>query len=215
MAVAVPGSADYLAATRVSYDAVAADYAVHFRDELTKPVERSVLGLFASVVRGPVLDVGCGTGLVTALLHGLGVPVSGVDLSPGMLAVARETCPTVSFEVGSMLALTTPSESVGGVVAWYSTIHVPDPDLPTALAEFNRVLKPGGHLLVAFQIGDEPLHMTSALGHDVTLVFHRRRPDRMAGLLAAAGLPVHATTVREAEVTERTPHAFLLARKPA
>jgi ubiquinone/menaquinone biosynthesis C-methylase UbiE len=211
----MPASRDFLSATRASYDALAADYAAHFRDGLAdKPVERSVLSLFASVVRGPVLDVGCGTGIATGDLHDLGVRITGVDLSPGMLAMARERCPTVHFEVGSMLALDAPAGSFGGVVAFYSTIHVPDADLPTALAEFHRVLAPGGHLLLAFQIGDEPLHMTSALGHDITLDFHRRRPEHMATLLAEAGVPVEVSIVRVAEETERTPHAFLLARKP-
>lgn len=208
--------ADFLSVTRASYDAVAAAYATHFDDALAgKPVERSVLGLYASVVQGPVLDVGCGTGLATAYLHDLGVTIAGVDLSPGMLAMARQRCPTVRFDVGSMLALDMPPDSCGGVVAFYSTIHVPDEHLPTALAEFHRVLRPGGHLLLGFQVGDEPLHMTSALGHAVTLDFHRRRPEQLTALLAAAGTPVQVSTVRAADPEERTPQAFLLAQKPA
>ncbi|MFL6126989.1 methyltransferase domain-containing protein [Actinophytocola sp.] len=206
---------DFLAATRSSYDRVAADYARHFRDEMAGlPVELSVLSLFASVVAGPVLEVGCGTGLATAELVRLGVDVSGVDLSPGMLEVARRHLPNVRFEIGSMLDLPHPDATFGGVMAWYSTIHVPDDLLPTALAELARVVRPGGYLLLAFQVGDEPLHMTSALGHEVELVFHRRRPDHLAKLLADAGVPVTVRTTREARQGERTPQAFLLARKP-
>jgi ubiquinone/menaquinone biosynthesis C-methylase UbiE len=207
---------DFLTATRTSYDTIALDYAELARDELAgKPVERSVLSLFAEVVRGPVLDVGCGTGFATAELARLGVAVSGVDLSPGMLDVARRQLPELTFEVGSMLALPHADGAFGGVVAWYSTIHVPDPDLPTALAELARVLRPGGHLLLGFQVGTEPRRMTTALGHEIALDFHRRQPSRMAELLAAAGTPVRVRTVREAQDGERTPQAFLLARKPA
>jgi SAM-dependent methyltransferase len=207
---------DFLDATRSSYDRVAVSYANHFRHALAgQPVERAVLGLFASLVDGPVLDVGCGTGLATAQLHGLGVAVSGVDLSPGMLAVAREYLRGVDFEVASMLALPHGDATFGGVMSWYSTIHVPDDLLPTALSELVRVVRPGGHLLLGFQVGDEPLYMTSALGHDLDLVFHRRRPDRMAALLTDAGAPVEITTVRERQETERTGQAFLIARKPA
>ena len=77
---------DFLHATRVSYDAVAADYSGHFRDELAaKPLDRAMLAGFAELVRtasvGPVADIGCGTGRVTAHLNGLGLPVFGVDLS--------------------------------------------------------------------------------------------------------------------------------------
>jgi SAM-dependent methyltransferase len=210
------GHIDFLTATRSSYDRVAAAYAEHFRDSMAgMPVERSVLALFASLVDGPVLDVGCGTGLATAHLHGLGVDVRGVDLSPGMLEVARRTCPGLDFDVASMLALPHADASFAGVLAWYSTIHVPDYVLPSALSELVRVLRPDGHLLLAFQIGDEPLHMTSALGHDVELTFHRRHPDRMTTLLAEAGVPVEVTTVRAAQDGERTTQAFLFARKPA
>ncbi len=54
---------------------------------------------------GPVGDLGCGTGRVTAHLRGLGADVFGVDLSPGMIAVAREAYPGLRFDVGSMAAL--------------------------------------------------------------------------------------------------------------
>jgi len=206
---------DFLTATRTSYDRVAEAYAEHFQDELaTKPVELAMLGLFASVVDGPVLEVGCGTGLETTELVKLGVNVSGLDLSPGMLEVARQRLPNVRFEVGSMLELPHADNTFAGVLAWYSTIHVPDELLPTALAELARVVRPGGYLSLAFQVGEEPLHMTSALGHDIELVFHRRHPDRMAELLKDAGTPVTVRTMREAEAGERTPQAFLLAQKP-
>jgi ubiquinone/menaquinone biosynthesis C-methylase UbiE len=141
-------AADFLTTTRTSYDAIAVAYAERARDELAgKPVERSVLSLFSSLVTGPVLDVGCGTGMATAELARLGVDVSGLDLSPGMLAVARRLCPELRFEVGSMLALPHPDGAFAGVVAFYSTIHVPDEELPTALSELARVLRPGGYLL--------------------------------------------------------------------
>ena len=143
---------------------------------------------------------------------------AGVRCGPvaGHARGRQEVVAGVDFEVGSMLALPHADAAFGGVSAWYSTIHVPDDLLPTALAELARVLRPGGHLLLGFQVGDEPMHMTSALDrHDIELVFHRRRPDRMAALLAAAGVPVEVTTVRERLKDERTAHAFLIARKPA
>jgi SAM-dependent methyltransferase len=213
---------DFVRDTRSSYDAVAADYAERFRDELAhKPLDRAMLAAFAELVQaaaaGPVADVGCGTGRVTALLAGLGLQVSGIDLSPQMVATARREHPGLRFEVGSMLALDLPDGALGGVLAWYSTIHVPDDRLPDAFAEFRRVLAPGGYVLLGFQAGDEPLRMSEALGHPISLDFHRRQPHQIAALLGRAGLDACARVLREPdsgpEFPERTQQAFVLARK--
>jgi SAM-dependent methyltransferase len=214
---------DFVRATRRSYDAVAADYAERFRDELAdRPLDRAMLGAFAELVRatagGPVADVGCGTGRVTALLADLGLQASGIDLSPQMVATARREHPELRFEVGSMLALDLPDGALGGVLAWYSTIHVPDDRLPDAFAEFRRVLAPGGYVLLGFQVGDELTHRSEALGHQISLDFQRRQPDQVAGLLGRAGLAVCARMVREPDGNPKFPevHAqgFVLARRP-
>ncbi|GAA0897031.1 class I SAM-dependent methyltransferase [Virgisporangium ochraceum] len=217
-------TADFLGTTRSSYDTVAAEYAALLGDELdVKVLDRAVLTAFAELVAaeggGRVADVGTGPGRISAYLAGRGVDVFGVDLSPGMVEVARDLHPHLRFEVGTMTALDLPDASLGGICAWYSIIHVPDGHLPAVFAEFRRVLKPGGHAVLAFQVGDETGERTEAFGHEIALTFHRRPPERARHLLAHAGLPVRATLVREPEVhpflAEKVPQAFLFARKPA
>lgn len=208
----------FLRSTRESYDVLAADWAGHFRDELAgKPLDRALLAAFAELVPegGRVADVGCGTGRTTAHLRELGLSVFGIDLSPGMLEVAARAHPDIRFEVGSMLELPVPEDSLGGVVASYSIIHVPPERLPEAFAEFHRVLAPGGHVLLVFQVGDEPLRFTEAFGRAISLDYVRYRPEHVAELLAAAGLPVHARLLREPVAgAERTQQGYLLASKP-
>ncbi|ASU77243.1 class I SAM-dependent methyltransferase [Actinopolyspora erythraea] len=213
---------DFVRRTRWSYDAAAETYTEWIRGELAaKPLDRAVLDGFAELARstgGPVLDVGCGPGRVTAYLADLGLPASGMDLSPGMIAAARRTYPTLRFTEGSMLALDHADGELGGIVAWYSIIHVPDEHLPGVFAEFHRVLAPGGHVQLGFQVGDRIKHRTEAGGHEVSLDFHRRRPERVAELLSNAGLEPRARLLREpdehGEFPEDTRQAFLLARKP-
>lgn len=216
---------EFVRATRASYDVMAAEYSARFGAELdAKPLERALLAGFVELVREtgggrPIADVGCGTGRITGHLRGLGADVFGIDLSPGMLAVARAAHPDLRFEEGSMLALDLPDGSLGGLLAWYSVIHVTDALLPAVFAEFHRVLAPGAHLQLGFQAGDETRHRTDAWGRPIALDFHRRRPEAVAALLTAAGFEPRVRTVREADTDgafpEPTPQGFVLARKPA
>lgn len=208
---------EFLTATRDGYDAIAADYDERFAGEMRRlPLERAMLGVFAELVPagGDVVEVGSGPGRVTAYLHGLGVNVRGIDLSPRMVELARRTFPDLRFDVGSMTALDIPDEALAGLAAWYSIIHIPPDTLPEVVAEFHRVLAPGGRLLVAFQVGDAPLHFDEAFGHRVDLDFHRLAPDHVAGLLDRAGIPVQARLVRAPDAWESVPQACLLAAKP-
>jgi trans-aconitate methyltransferase len=70
-----------------------------------RPIDRALFAAFAELVRagsnGPVADIGCGPGRVTILLSRLGLDAFGIDLSPGMLALARRTYPQLRFEEGS------------------------------------------------------------------------------------------------------------------
>jgi SAM-dependent methyltransferase len=93
-----------------------------------RPLDRALFAVFAELVRvggnRPVADVGCGAGRVTILLSRLGLDAFGVDLSPGMVALARRTYPQLRFEEGSMLALDVPAATLGGLLAFYSIIHI-------------------------------------------------------------------------------------------
>ncbi|HEX4061201.1 MAG TPA: class I SAM-dependent methyltransferase [Streptosporangiaceae bacterium] len=158
-----------LADTRDSYDAMATDHSDLVSEGLDdRPLDRALFGAFAELVRaggnGPVADVGCGSGRVTILLSRLGLNAFGIDLSPQMLALARRSYPQLPFAEGSMLALGLPAETLGGLLAYYSIIHIPWGRRPQLFAEFHRVLAPGGLLMLVFQIGDEHRHRTEFRG---------------------------------------------------
>lgn len=212
--------ADYLRTTRTAYDTVAADYATTNSSVLAdEPWDRAMLTVFAELVlaggNGPVVEVGCGPGRVAGFLHGLGLDVSGLDLSPEMVAVARRMFPHLRFDVGVMAALDLPDGGLGGLVAWYSVIHTPPELLPGVFAEFHRVLAPGGYLELAFQIGEGSRHIEHAYGHDVSADLYLTPPDRITAQVRAAGFVPQARLVREPAAHEPNPQAYLLFRKPA
>lgn len=207
----------WLEDTRASYDTVAGRYADltrHLLDET--PQERAALALFADLVRaeggGSVADVGCGPGRITAYLRQLGVDAFGIDLSPGMIAVARRDYPGVRFDPGSMTDLALGDASVSGLVAWYSLIHVPDDEVSPVLAHFRRVLRPGGPLLLGYHVGDGPRLITQGYGHPVKVYVHRRQPGQMTAWLTDAGFTVD--TQKTLTSAESKLGGIILAHRP-
>lgn len=198
---------DWLTETRDSYDTVAESYAEYTRGLLADlPYVRAALKMFADLVDGPVVDVGCGPGEVTAHLHGLGMDVAGIDLSPGMIELARRNHPGLRFEVGSM---TEPlGVAVAGILAWWSLIHVPDDEVPTVFKHFHDALQPNGLLQLGFHVGDRTNRKTQGYGgHPMRVNVHLRQPERVAEWLEAAGFTV------EAQLLLGTDGAVLFARR--
>ena len=205
------------AETRGSYDAIAAEYAELVNSELDdRPLDRALFAAFAELVRaggnGLVADVGCGSGRVTILLSRLGLDAFGIDLSPEMVSLARRNHPQLRFEEGSMLELDIPAASLGGLLAYYSIIHIARERRPEVFAEFYRVLAPGGSLMLVFQIGDEQGHRTDFGGTPVSMDWYRQRPDELADLLREAGFDLWTTAVRQPEDRESVPQGYILAR---
>lgn len=203
---------DWLADTRTSYDTVATSYADVVRAALDRdPYLRGSLAMFAGMVgTGPVADMGCGPGHVTAHLSRLGVDAFGIDLSPGMIEVARRDHPGLRFEVGSMTDPDLPDASLAGLLAWWSLIHVPDEVIPTVFGHFRRVLRPGAPVMLGFHVGDESRLKTDGYGgHPMRVRVHRRQPERMADWLRDAEFTVEAQLLLG---SDERPGAVLFAR---
>jgi SAM-dependent methyltransferase len=211
-------SADgWLEDTRASYDTVAVSYAGQLRDALAaEPYLRAALALFADMVHavggGPVADVGCGPGHVTAHLHQLGIDAFGIDLSPAMIDVARRDHPGLRFEVDSMTDLRIADGSVAALLAFWSLIHVPDDAVPLVFGQFRRVLRPGGLVLLGFHVGDGSRLKTQGYGgHPMRVQVYRRQPTQVAAWLRDAGFRVEAQLLLDPDGD--VPGAVLFARR--
>ena len=201
-----------------SYNAAATDYHAILRDyHRADPFEKGALDYFGQLVTdGPVGDLGCGTGRITTYLAGRGMDVFGVDLTPGMIEVARREYPELRFEVGTLYDLGLKDGELAGALAWYSLVHTPREDLPAVFAELFRVLRPGGHLVHGFKVGAGSRHLSTGYGHDVDLEVYMYDVADVAGLLASAGFAEVATLTRAALPGEKDAgQAALIVRKPA
>ncbi|GAA1894050.1 class I SAM-dependent methyltransferase [Asanoa iriomotensis] len=152
------------------------DWESHVDD--TALVRRHLAGL-----DGPVLDLGCGPGHWTAYLYSLGADVTGIDLVPDFIDHARATFPGPEFRLGSMTELNISDHSVAGILSWYSTIHLPPPELDRVLTEFRRILTPSGSVVIGFFDSDDEV---AEFDHKV-LTAYRWPVDELSARLARAG----------------------------
>ena len=207
-----------LETVRESYDRVADAYVELGMGRLeAEPWLRATLAAFAESVRGlgPVLDVGCGPGTVTAHLAELGLDASGVDLSPRMVDHARRQYPELRFSVASATELGIAPASLGGVLGWWSLFNLPRAMLPGVLRTFAEALVPGGQALVGTHVGDGDIARTESYGGlPVSWTTHLYRPEDVAGMLVAAGLEVVAELRLPAHPPSMRPQVLLAARRP-
>jgi SAM-dependent methyltransferase len=203
---------------RSSYDAVAEVYAQKFFDELSrKPFDRALLDAFADALPAPTaLDVGCGPGHVGGYLRERGLDVTGVDLSPMMIELARQLNPGIRFEVADMRNLKAVA-TFGGIAAFYSVIHIPREEVPAVLREFRRALMPGGRLLLSVHGGSGTVTTQEFLGRQVPFEATLFEQGELVDLTTAAGFEVTTATIRSPyDFESQTPRLYVAAtRGPA
>ncbi|MGH9272335.1 MAG: class I SAM-dependent methyltransferase, partial [Ilumatobacteraceae bacterium] len=171
-----------------------------------------------------VLDVACGTGLIARLAAeqvGLTGSVTGVDIAPEMIDVARTIGSPeerrIEWRVDDAMALSLPNDAYGVVLCQMGLMFMED--RAAALAEMRRVLAPGGRLVVntpgriqpTFELMEQAIvdHISPELGGFVRAVFSMDDPESVADLLRRAGLRDVSSTVSTATFRLPRPAEFL------
>lgn len=208
------------ARVRAAYDAVAGRYAEALFNELTGlPFEQWLLDRVAAHAgSGPVVEVGCGPGHVTAYLADAGAEATGIDVSPAMVDQACRRFPDGSYEVGDLRRLMRPTSAPGwsAVLAWYSLIHLAPSELAAAVEALTRPLAPGGWLVLALHAGTEVRHVDEWFDQPVDLDFVLHEPADVVAVVTGAGL-VDVEWYRRGPLTQRdetTDRLYVVARKP-
>lgn len=163
-----------------------------------------------------VLDVGCGTGLPTArgLVDG-GCRVTGVDISPVMLGLARRNVPEADFEQADMRDAEIDPGLFDAATAFFSLLMLRRADLPAALRVLHSAVAPDGYLILGMveaDLDDTPIDF---LGNEIRVTGYPLA--QLRELVRPAGFTIEHETRREyAPVTPRTPpetHQFLHCRR--
>ncbi|SFW69865.1 class I SAM-dependent methyltransferase [Amycolatopsis australiensis] len=199
------------------FDALGKDYEHAFRnlterrDAITALAERLPAG-------AQVLDLGSGTGRPTAeLLAAAGHAVTGYDVSPKMVEIARAQVPGARFELGDMRELSFADGTWDAITAFFSMLQLPRADQETMIGRISAWLKPGGLLVFATVPADVDGVGIVFMGHPVRASSFAA--EALAGKLRAAGLEIVRETrsefVPEHPGATGEPHVHLTARKPA
>lgn len=172
------------------------------------PSDRQLVSTWANEVEGSVIDAGCGPGQWTNFLTERGLSAQGIDLVPEFIERARRTYPDVPFTTSSLNALDVRDGSVGGILSWYSLIHHEPGTIRVPLQEFNRVLEPGGALLIGFFEGP----VVEQFPHAVTPAY-RWSVEALSEELSATGFDVIESHVRN--TADQRSQAAIIARRRA
>ena len=174
--------------TTRTYDIHARTYAQINRS--TAPVQPMLDRFERHCAAGAVLDVGCGHGRDAHYFTAHGCRVIGVDMSVGLLFIARQTAPGASFCQADMRRLPFPAASFKGLWVCASLLHIPRTDAPMALREFRRVLKPGGVLYVGVKAGTGEAWVSTQAYGGAERFFVYYRPEELAALVREAGFSI-------------------------
>ena len=168
-----------------AYDTIAAEFARQ-NEALPPALESLALKVIELGGASPhILDVGCGAGRDMAWLEAHGAIVTGIDLSSGMLAEAKNRVRGTLLEM-DMRNLGFPDGSFDVVWSIASLLHIPKAEASGVIGEFNRVLRPGGYLVLSLQEGAGEQWESSYLYPEyagVERFFARYSPEEVAELL--------------------------------
>jgi hypothetical protein len=172
----------------------------HHHDQVITPVSLSTISVITAI-----WTAAAGTDSLRHRTLGRGRSIRISDTLPAYGAGIEERYGGMSANL---------DQGLGGLLAYYSIIHIARERRPEIFAEFHRVLTPGGILMLVFQIGDEQGHRTDFRGMPVSVDWYRQRPDELANLLHEAGFELWTTAVRQPEGSERVAQGYILVRKP-
>ncbi len=174
------------------YDNNADKYSLDTRDKKFNDTAKSFLDKISKDTPR-ILDVGCGDGRDSETLASFGAQVTGIDISTGLIKVAKKLHPEIEFINGNFIKLPFPNETFDGVWAHASLVHLETfDDVRNAVREFKRVLKAHGwvYIYVKEQLGSNKTEIVSDKLSNHDRFFRYYKSEELTGLLEETGFRV-------------------------
>lgn len=108
-----------------------------------------------------ILDCGCGPGQDSEVFAKLRLNVTGIDITPEFVVMARQRVPTADFIQMDMRAISLPANTFDGIWVSFSLLHIHKSDVPTVLNNFKRILKTTGKIMIALHRGPKTEWVTA------------------------------------------------------
>jgi ubiquinone/menaquinone biosynthesis C-methylase UbiE len=163
-----------------------------------------------------ILDVGCGPGRDAEFFHTKGADVIGLDISKGLLKIAKERNPTVTFIEGNFLDLPFNDQTFDGVWSQAAFVHLESiADVKKTLAESYRVLKKEGiiNVYVKEQRGTHKTEIVDDIGVKAKRFFRYFTKDEMEGYMKKVGFTLKDVTIRNSRTRKGLTWICIFAEK--
>jgi len=202
---------DFKKTVKEGYNAIAERYLaertrdsedVHLLDEFIQRLS----------VNANVLDAGCGAGIPISQRLSEYFHVTGVDFSEAQIELARKHVPNANFICQDMTKLDFPANTFDGICSYYAIIHIPREDHQPLLANFYRMLKPGGFALLC--LGAE--HLIDDIDENylgTRMYWSHYDTETYLKMLNECGFSIIWSKRVADETCEGAGHLFVLAQK--
>ena len=205
---------DYKALVKAAYDRCACAYA---GQRCADPPRQLDLITERLPPQSAILDVGCGAGVPVARHLARHCHVTGVDISPRMIELARENVPSARFVEGDIMDADFPAAHFAAIVSFYALFHLPRQEHEALFRRFARWLKPGGLLLLTLAPKDDGPGYTDDF-HGVAMYWSNFGLEVYRDILARAGFRLLQEGLvghgyDEAEAREEEAHPFVFCTK--
>lgn len=200
------------------YDQVSTPYFQYYRTHIPDSVDKHV-ALFADRLQpdSEIVELGCGNGLPFTAQLAKHHNVTGIDISPVQIERAIQNVPKASFSAQDMTEVSFSDDSLDGVLALYSIIHVPREKHANLLGSIYRWLKPGGLFLASMGSSDSKQWIEEDW-FGAPMYWSHFGPETNSRLIADTGFESKLDEVTELvnpHDGEIERHHWILAKKPA